>query len=84
MEVRVWVVSFGVRLESLPQPLRGLETGRLSLDPSIYGGKYIECFDDVFVMVLKTLGLSDRAQVDVLRPSDFRRLRINGGTVLLE
>jgi hypothetical protein len=60
------VVSFGVRFESPLLPIRSLETGRLSPDASIYG--YIECFDDLFVMVPKTLGLSDRAQVDALQP----------------
>lgn len=84
MEVHVWVVSFGVRFESPPQPPRGPERGRLSLNPSMYSEKYIEYFDDLFVMVLRTLGLSDRAQVDALQPSDFRRPRINGGTVLLD
>jgi len=72
--VRVWVVSFGVRFESPLLPIRShseaLKQAAYHPTHRYYG--YIECFDDLFVMVPKTLGLSDRAQVDALHPN-FRR-----------
>jgi len=81
-EVRVWVVSFGVSFQitpasdpaTTPRPWnRPPITRRIDV-----GERYIECFDELFVMVLKTLGLESGR----ITTPDFRRPRISGGTVL--